>query len=128
MERLFKHLASPYTIGKHTYMNRIITSPVSQPFYSVNGCLTHQAHAYLVEQAKGGAAQVTLGEQPVDPALTFGKGFDILGLGLRKDVEISLASFVLDVHSHGALVSMELGHASEGMDVPPEIGCTYGPM
>lgn len=128
MEKKFRHLTSPFRIKSHTYKNRILTSPVSQPFYSVNGCLSAQAHAYLVDQAKGGAAQITLGELPVDPKLGMGKEFDVLSPELRKDVEISLASFVLDVHSHGALVSMELGHAGEGIDISAELGCTYGPM
>lgn len=129
LERQFPNLASPITVGSRIYRNRILTSPVSQPFYSVDGTLSPEAHAYLVEQAKGGAAQVTLGEQPVDPELAFGKGFDILRDELPKPVERSLASFTLDVHNYGALASIELGHPGEGMMFPPGVrGKTCGPM
>ena len=129
MERLFPYLVSPIRIGSHTYKNRILTAPVSQPFYSVDGKLTPEAHAYLVDQAKGGVAQVTIGEQPVDPLLLMGRGFDILRDEIPKSVERSLASFTLDVHNYGALASIELGHPGQGLQFPQGVkGRTCGPM
>jgi len=129
MERLFPNLISPIRIGSHVYKNRILTSPVFQPFYSVDGKLTPEAHAYLADQAKGGAAQVTLGEHPVDPQLVFGRGFDILGDEIPKAVQRSLASFILDVHNYGALASIELGHPGQGLQFPQGVkGRTYGPI
>lgn len=129
MKRLFPNLVSPMRVGTHIYRNRILTSPVSQPFYSTDGTLSHEAHAYLVDQAKGGAAQVTLGEQPVDPELAFGKGFDILDPEIPKPTARSLESLTLDIHNYGALASIELGHPGEGIPFPPGVsGRAYGPM
>jgi len=129
MKRLFPNLVSPLRIGSHAYRNRILSSPVSQPFYCVDGRLTPEAHAYLVDQAKGGVAQVTIGEQPVDPQLLMGKGFDILGDKIPKAVERSIVSFTMEVHNYGALASIELGHPGQWLPFPPGVrGRTYGPM
>jgi len=129
MQRLFPNLISPIKIGNHVYRNRILTSPVSQPFYFVDGRLTPEAHAYLVDQAKGGAAQVTLGEHTVDPRLAFGRGLDILGDEIPKAVLRSIASFILDVHNYGALASIELGHPGQEYQLPHGVkGRAYGPM
>ena len=121
MQRLFPNLISPVRIGSHVYKNRILTSPVSQPFYFIDGRLTPEAHAYLVDQAKGGAAQVTIGELTVDPQMAFGRGFDVLGDEIPKAVSRSIASFILDVHNYGALASIELGHPGQEFQFPPGV-------
>ena len=69
MKRFYPNLFSPFKIRNFTYKNRILSAPVAQPFYEDGGKLSLSAFAYLKEQAKGGVAQVTIGEQPVDPDL-----------------------------------------------------------
>lgn len=124
----YPHLSQPLHLRGFCFRNRVLTSPVNQPFYSDNGALSEEGTAHLVEQARGGFAQVTIGEQPVDPAQAEGKGFRVYTSPMDLRAERSLRSVVEQIHAQGALASIELGHPGSGFRYPPgKEAPIYGP-
>ena len=67
----FKHLLSPFTMGKVTFKNRFVFLPHHTGYaldegYLENGLFSDRNVRHYVERAKGGAAAVTV-SQNVDP-------------------------------------------------------------
>ena len=66
MHEKFPNLLSPIKVGTHTYRNRIIGAPIyCGPFVSLPFLSGVVAKA-MEERSRGGCAQVTVGETPVD--------------------------------------------------------------
>lgn len=128
MQNNYPYLSAPLKIRNFYFRNRLLTSPVNQPFFNDGGALSHEAACHLLEQARGGFAQVTIGEQPVAPQHATEKGFQIFDTPIDPRVSFSLASHVVNVHNLGALASIELSHAGAGLRYPPGMnGTILGP-
>ena len=62
----YPHLLSPLTVRGITYKNRIFASPVAAPEINDDGSMPEYHVVQYLRKARGGCAQVALGEIPVD--------------------------------------------------------------
>lgn len=62
----FPHLFSPLKVGTRTYKNRIVAAPIYCGTFGTIPFLSSVFFQAFEERSKGGCAQVTVGETPVD--------------------------------------------------------------
>ncbi|MEA5004080.1 MAG: FAD-dependent oxidoreductase [Christensenella sp.] len=112
----FKHLLSPFTMGKVTFKNRFVFLPHHTGYaidegYLENGLFSDRNVRHYVERAKGGAAAVTV-SQNVDPNSQMSFKY-VLGFEPRnKDNFKRLAD---EVHEYGCKAITQLnqgGHTT----------------
>jgi 2,4-dienoyl-CoA reductase-like NADH-dependent reductase (Old Yellow Enzyme family)/thioredoxin reductase len=80
VKKKYPHLFSSIKIAGHTYKNRILCSPVMFAFYCLGEDSAERIYKMVEGKAKGGVAQVTCGEQPInfaDAASTMVPGLDV---------------------------------------------------
>ncbi|MCU7377182.1 FAD-dependent oxidoreductase [Clostridiales Family XIII bacterium ASD5510] len=111
----FPKLFEPLKVGNVVYRNRLFASPSMMSQVIDGGKPTDALIGYYREKAKGGAAQVTVGDTPVDQehALAFP------GLCLIKPNMPFLAELAFNIEAYGAVPSFELNHA--GWMANPEL-------
>ena len=130
----FPHLFSPVRIAGHTYKNRILAAPMIFGFFARTNKVAAEAVYRIVEgRAKGGCAEVVVGETPVnyadapdgylpgvevDYTKTSGAGFD----DYRRYVDV--------IKKHDAIALMEIFHAGDYKSPLPfgEKTNPWGPM
>jgi NADH:flavin oxidoreductases, Old Yellow Enzyme family len=96
-------LFSPYTIKKCTFRNRIFSLPNQTHFKGII-----QA-AYSEAKARGGAAQVTIGETPVTGKYIRQRGAFNFILDDPDEIRF-MAETALAITLHGAVASVQLNH------------------
>ena len=103
----YPKLFEPLKVGNITYRNRLFSAPTMMSQVIDGGKPTDALIGYYREKAKGGAAQVTVGDTPVDqehaPAFP--------GLYLIKPNMPFLAELAYNIEVYGAVPSFELNHA-----------------
>ena len=103
----YPKLFEPLNVGNITYRNRLFAAPCMLSFVSEGGRPTEALMGYYREKAKGGAAQVTIGDTPVDqehaPAFP--------GMYLIKPNMGFLGELAQTIKSYGAVATYELNHA-----------------
>lgn len=110
----YKNLLSPIKIGKRVYKNRVIMGPYMPPHAAENGYPNAVGMAYYEARARGGAAQITIGEHPVDfdraarrPPETF---YNIIEKNPSAIQSRMITELVKTIKQHGAVTSIELSH------------------
>jgi 2,4-dienoyl-CoA reductase-like NADH-dependent reductase (Old Yellow Enzyme family)/thioredoxin reductase len=110
MDDRYPNLLSPYRIGDRVYKNRILMGPFTPPGAGT-GAPNAMAFGWFETRARGGAAQLTLGETAVD--LEFGdrKNGGTVNL-FTQDMEARMLSreLTMAIQRHGALAAIELCH------------------
>ncbi len=102
----YPKLFSPMKVGRLTFRNRLLSGPNMMSALNPDGSPTDAMVGYYREKARGGAAQVTVGDTPVE-----NRGFTIprhpiLDSGtVQKWSEVALA-----IREQGAVASIELNH------------------
>lgn len=108
MERQYKHLSSPITIGKTTFRNRMFSAPMGGTDITNDGCIGPKSTAFYELRAKGGAAAVTVSECMVhktDGSHAYRLDESILN-------SLAGATYTADaIRRHGAIPSLELSHS-----------------
>ena len=108
MERQFKHLSSPITIGRKTFRNRMFSAPMGGTDITNDGCIGPKSTAFYELRAKGGAAAVTVSECMVhktDGSHAYRLDESILN-------SLAGATYAADaIRRHGAISSLELSHS-----------------
>ena len=108
MERQFKHLSSPITIGRKTFRNRMFSAPMGGTDITNDGCIGPKSTAFYELRAKGGAAAVTVSECMVhktDGSHAYRLDESILN-------SLAGATYAADaIRRHGAIPSLELSHS-----------------
>lgn len=103
----YPKLFEPLNVGPVTYRSRLFAAPSMMSFVTEGGRPTEALMGYYREKAKGGAAQVTIGDTPVDqehaPAFP--------GMYLTKANMAFLGELALTIKSYGAVATYELNHA-----------------
>ena len=119
-------LFSPLKVGPVTMKNRIQTGPMSIVEMDAKQGLTDQAIAFYESLAAGGAAVVTIGESIIRTGngKTHGQqlmlGDPASGYYLQRVADA--------VHSHGALIDIEISHGGAMSDPAYNDGAqSYGP-
>ena len=133
METKYPHLFSPYTIGKFTFRNRIITSPNMSGWPTREGSPDINCIYDMTAQAKGGVAVVTMGETAVNR--TDAVRGHVSFLDQERQLQGSAITpmhqhgkLVEAVNRHGALACLQLCHAGETANDFFSRGHVFGPM
>ena len=103
----YPKLFEPLKVGNITYRNRLFSAPTMMSQVIDGGKPTDALIGYYREKAKGGAAQVTVGDTPVD--MEHAPAFP--GLFLIKPNMPFLAELAYNIEAYGAVPSFELNHA-----------------
>ncbi|MCI8594224.1 MAG: FAD-dependent oxidoreductase [Oscillospiraceae bacterium] len=103
-QQRYPHLFQPLKVKGLTFKNRIMSAP-NMLFQTVNGLPTEYHLRYLEHKARGGAAQVTLGECPICDGGAHTPGTELTENALPVISEISAA-----IKEHGAIASVEITH------------------
>ena len=108
----YPHLFSPIRIGNVTFRNRIFATPTT----SLSDLQSQIA--FFENKARGGAAQVCLGETAVSSKyLLEPKGTTFVLDGDERDMGL-LTEFVTSMNAYGAVPSVQLNH--HGQQVRPD--------
>ena len=103
----YPKLFEPLQVGPVTYRSRLFAAPNMLSFVTEGGRPTEALMGYYREKAKGGAAQITIGDTPVDqehaPAFP--------GMLLTKANMGFLGELALTIKAYGAVATYELNHA-----------------
>ncbi len=119
----YEYVFTPLKVGRQVLKNRIIFSPMVSDYTTANGEPTQGYIDFVEEQAKTGAALITLGATPVnwDTAPDYPAE-----LNVTEDTRINGLVLLSEVaHRHGAKISVELVHAGRGVH-PELIQSEYG--
>src|SRR5208282_120279 len=105
----FPHLFSPLRVGSRTYKNRIIGAPIyCGPFLSLPFLSDVMAKA-VEERSRGGCAQVTVGETPVDFEYANKDPFPPIDFTNHNDPAFAkLAALAQAIRKNGAIALIEL--------------------
>ncbi len=109
MERKFKMLTAPITVGRTVFRNRMFSAPMGGTDITNDGCIGPKSTAFYELRAKGGAAAVTVSELMVHPKTDGSHAYH-----LDESILNSLASatYTADaIKRHGAVPSLELSHS-----------------
>lgn len=102
----YPHLFTPLQVGSLTFRNRILSAPNMMSALNPDGTPTDYMVGYYEEKAKGGAAQVTVGDTPVEErGATIPRHPIWNSSTVQKWSEVARA-----IRQHGAVASVELNH------------------
>ena len=125
----FPALFTPVQVGSKTYKNRIVAAPIycgsfiNLPFLS--DVLIHG----MTARAEGGAAQVTIGETPVDFTGASREPFPPIDYtDLNDPAFAKFKDLVSVIHANGAVAMIELSHCGESVEKIPGVTHAIGPM
>ena len=129
MENKYNNLLSPLKVGSHNYSNRMVAAPIYCGTFASIPFLSDVLKQSISEKARGGYAQVTVGEtpvdfeyanrepfEPVDYTKYEGKVFDALKRGTDQ------------IRANGAFSMIELSHCGESKLFLPGLKNPIGPM
>ena len=102
----YTKLFEPMQVGPIVFRNRILSGPNMMCALGASGAPTDYLVSYYEEKAKGGAAQVTVGDTPVEERGATNPRHPVLtNLNLAGWSEVARA-----IRQHGAVASIELNH------------------
>ncbi len=125
----YENLLSPIKVGTHTYKNRVIAAPIyCGPFINLPG-LDYVMKNAMVLRAKGGQAQVTIGETAVDFKGASREPFPPINYEDFNDPSMEkFKKLVDDIKGNGAKAMIELSHCGESVEKIPGVEFGIGPM
>ncbi len=103
----FPRLFEPLDVGPLVYRNRLFAAPSMMSYVTEGGRPTEALMGYYLEKARGGAAQVTTGDTPIDQE--HGSAFP--GMFLNKANMAFFGELACGIRQYGAVASFELNHA-----------------
>ena len=109
MERKYKALSSPITVGRTVFRNRMFSAPMGGTDITNDGCIGPKSTAFYELRARGGAAAVTVSELMVHPATDGSHAYHLDESILNS---LAAATYTADaIKRHGAVPSLELSHS-----------------
>jgi 2,4-dienoyl-CoA reductase-like NADH-dependent reductase (Old Yellow Enzyme family)/thioredoxin reductase len=116
-------------VGTHTYKNRIIGAPIfCGPFVSLPFLSDVTAKA-VEERARGGCAQVTVGETPIDFEYANKDPFPPIDFTDYNDPAFAkLGALAQSIKKNGAIAMIELSHCGSARLPLPMLKPPIGPM
>ena len=128
MSKKFPNLFSPMKVGTHTYKNRIIAAPIYCGTFATFPPLSPMFFQAFEERAKGGYAQVTIGETPVDFEYANREPFPPIDYTNYDDPAFKALKKVVDnIKKNGGKVLIELCHCGESKLFIPGLKNPIGP-
>jgi 2,4-dienoyl-CoA reductase-like NADH-dependent reductase (Old Yellow Enzyme family)/thioredoxin reductase len=125
----FPHLFSQLLVGTHTYKNRVVASPIYCGTFGTIPILSSVFFQAFEERSKGGCAQVTVGETPVDFEYANREPFDPIDYSCFDGPSfeaLKRASGV--IKGNGAVALIELSHCGESKLAIPGLKNPIGPV
>lgn len=120
----YPHLYNPLQVGTLTFRNRILSGPNMMCALNPDGTPTDYMVGYYAEKAKGGAAQVTVGDTPVEErGFTTPRHPVLNAANVQKWSEVAQA-----IREHGAIASVELNHGGRISNTAVTGYQTLGPV
>ncbi len=125
----YPNLSTPLTVGRLTFKNRIIAAPLGRGRITPEGHLVERTYSLLEGRAKGGAAEVAVGETSVD------------FVHANREIEpttdytdynapqfCTFTRYAEVIHRHGAVSTIELSHVGNVRANLPGGKNPIGPM
>jgi 2,4-dienoyl-CoA reductase-like NADH-dependent reductase (Old Yellow Enzyme family)/NADPH-dependent 2,4-dienoyl-CoA reductase/sulfur reductase-like enzyme len=129
----FPHLFTPIKIAGHTYKNRLLCAPMLFGWYALDKGSDERVYKIVEDRAKGGIAEVVVGETPVNssdaPDMLF-SGMEV-DYTQRKGRGFEAYKRYADViKKHDAIALIEIFHAGHAKNPLPfgEKANPWGPM
>lgn len=129
MNERFPRLFSPLKVGSHTYRNRIVAAPIYCGTFGTIPFLSSVFFQAFTERSRGGCAQVTVGETPVDFEYANREPFDPIDytdFGSASFESLEKAARI--IKGNGAVALVELSHCGESKLFIPGLKNPIGPM
>jgi 2,4-dienoyl-CoA reductase-like NADH-dependent reductase (Old Yellow Enzyme family)/thioredoxin reductase len=123
MNPYYPHLFSPLKVKNLIYRNRIFASPTGLKDLSDLNHLTVKGIDYFKRKAKGGAANVTMGEAYVHPTGVVDWSYKVKMYDIRS--QAGIFDLAVAIHQYGSYACIELNHA--GMHFHDDNRINYGP-
>ncbi len=129
MTTKFPNLFSPFTVGSLTLKNRVVAAPIYCGNFATLPFLSDVLFQNMSTKAKGGCAQITVGETPVDFEYANREPFPPIDYTNYDDPVFHALEKVVDViKAHGAVATIELSHCGESKLQIPGLKPPIGPM
>ena len=129
MNKKFPNLFSPMKVGKHVYRNRIVAAPIYCGTFSIMESLAPVFFQAFEERARGGYAQVTIGETPVDFEYANREPFPPIDYTDMNGPAFKALKKVVDsIKENGAKALIELSHCGESKLFIPGLKNPIGPV
>ena len=120
----YPKLFTPLKVGTLTFRNRLLSGPNMMCALNPDGSPTDYMVGYYAEKAKGGVAQVTVGDTPVEErGFTTPRHPILTQKTVQKWSEVARA-----ITQHGAIASIELNHGGRISNTAVTGFQTVGPV
>ena len=120
----YPKLFTPLKVGTLTFRNRLLSGPNMMCALNPDGSPTDYMVGYYAEKAKGGIAQVTVGDTPVEErGFTTPRHPILTQKTVQKWSEVARA-----ITQHGAIASIELNHGGRISNTAVTGFQTVGPI
>ena len=125
----FPNLFSPLKVGTHTYKNRVIAAPIYCGTFGTIPFLSDVFYQAFEGRSKGGCAQVTVGETPVDFEYANREPFDPIDYTDFDSPSFKSLKKAADmIRNNGSIALIELSHCGESKLLIPGLKNPIGPM
>ena len=129
MHDKFPNLFSPIKVGTHTYKNRVIGAPIFCGPFATLPFLSDVLYHAMEARAKGGCAQVTVGETPVNFEYANKDPFPPIDYTNYNDPAfIALSRIAKTIKHYDAIAMIEVSHCGAARLSLPELKNPIGPV
>jgi 2,4-dienoyl-CoA reductase-like NADH-dependent reductase (Old Yellow Enzyme family)/NADPH-dependent 2,4-dienoyl-CoA reductase/sulfur reductase-like enzyme len=128
MGKRFPNLFSPLKVGTHTYKNRVVAAPIYCGTFGTIPFLSSVFFQAFEERSRGGCAQVTVGETPIDFEYANREPFEPIDYTRFDSPSFeSLKKATTMIKANGAVALIELSHCGESKLFIPGLKNPIGP-
>lgn len=125
----FSNLFTPLKVGRHLYKNRIVASPMYNGNFVTIPSLSRVFLESMEEKARGGCAEVSVGETAVDFEYANREDFDPIDYSKHEGPTFEAFRNVASlIKKHGAKAFIQLAHCGESKLFSPGLKNPIGPM
>ena len=112
MNMKFPLMLSPVTLKNTRFKNRVFAAPATGNQLVIDGVPTAEGIDTIETRARGGFAQITLTETPVDfeYAARSRHKIDLVRLDMTDYHEVAIGNLTRAIKAHGAVASVQLQH------------------
>jgi 2,4-dienoyl-CoA reductase-like NADH-dependent reductase (Old Yellow Enzyme family)/thioredoxin reductase len=125
----FPHLFTAVKAGTHSFRNRVVAAPIYCGTFGTIPFLSSVFFQAFTERSKGGCAQVTIGETPVDFEYANREPFQPIDYTVFDGPSFkALEKVAAIIKENGAVATIELSHCGESKLFIPSLKNPIGPM